>query len=69
MNGNEDARDGKFNMNKWVEYYNNVSMFIDEDEYFKVMMTNAWDLDKSKLTKMGWGGEIWAWSTQKNIGQ
>jgi hypothetical protein len=45
-------------MHEWLEYYNNVSMSIDDDEYFKVMMNNAWNLDNSKVTKKGWGGEV-----------
>ena len=45
-------------MDEWVEYYNNVSMSIDDDKYFEVMMTSAWNLDGSKTAKKGWGGEF-----------
>jgi hypothetical protein len=48
MKGNADSRDGKISMEEWIEYYNNVSMSIDNDEYFKLMMTNAWNLDNKK---------------------
>jgi len=58
IKGNEDSRDGIIKMHEWIEYYNNVSMSIDDDEYFKVMMNNAWNLDNSKVTKKGWGGEV-----------
>jgi len=58
MKGNADARDGKVNMNEWLEYYNNVSMGIDNDEYFDLMMNNAWNLDGKRVTKKGWGGEV-----------
>lgn len=58
MKGNEDSRDGIINMVEWLEYYNNVSMSIDTDEYFKVMMNSAWNMDNSKVTKKGWGGEV-----------
>jgi len=34
MKGHADSRDGKINMNEWIEYYNNVSMSIDDDAYF-----------------------------------
>jgi Ca2+-binding EF-hand superfamily protein len=57
MKGNEDARDGKITMEEWIEYYNNVSMSIDNDEYFTLMMTNAWNLD-NKVSKKSWGGEV-----------
>jgi len=33
-------------------------MSIDNDEYFKLMMTNAWNLDGKKVTKKGWGAEV-----------
>lgn len=55
--GHEDSRDGVITMDEWLEYYNNVSMSVDTDEYFTVMMTNAWNLDGKKVTKKGWGGE------------
>ena len=58
MKGCEDARDGKVTMHEWIEYYNNVSMSIDRDDYFSLMMTNTWNLDGSKVTKKGWGGEV-----------
>ena len=43
---------------EWLSYYDNVSMSIDDDAYFEVMMTNAWNLDGAKVTKKGWGGAI-----------
>ena len=58
MKGHEDARDGTITMEEWLEYYNNVSMSIDSDEYFSLMMNNAWNLDGKKVTKKGWGGEV-----------
>jgi len=58
MKGNEDARDGVITMQEWLEYYNNVSMSIDNDEYFALMMNNAWNLDGKKVTKKGWGAEV-----------
>jgi hypothetical protein len=45
-------------MPEWIEYYNNVSMSLEDDKYFEVMMNNAWNLDGSKITKKGWGAEI-----------
>jgi calcyphosin len=37
------------------EYYNNVSASIDDDEYFALMMNNAWNLDGSMVVKKAWG--------------
>jgi hypothetical protein len=58
MQGHEDARDGTITMEEWLEYYNNISMSIDKDDYFAVMMNSTWNLDGSKVTKKGWGGEV-----------
>ena len=33
-------------------------MSIDNDAYFELMMNNAWNLDKSRVTRKGWAGEI-----------
>jgi len=57
MKGNADSRDGIINKREWIEYYNNVSMSIDDDAYFSLMMNNAWNLDGAKVTKKGWGAE------------
>lgn len=45
VSGNEDCRDGIIKAPEWCEYYNNVSMSIDDDAYFELMMNNAWNLD------------------------
>lgn len=54
----DDARDGKVSADEWIEYYNNVSMSVDRDDYFELMMNNAWNLKGDKVTKKGWGGEV-----------
>jgi Ca2+-binding EF-hand superfamily protein len=54
----EGSRDGRVDMTEWLEYYNNVSMSIDDDKYFELMMNSAWNLDNSRVTKKGWGGEF-----------
>jgi len=43
----EAKRDGNVTKEEWVEYYNNVSMSIDDDRYFELMMTRAWNMDGS----------------------
>ncbi len=53
-----ESRDGQINMDEWIEYYNNVSMSIDRDDYFQLMMNNTWNLDGSRVTKRGWGAEF-----------
>merc|ERR1719321_567008 len=55
--GNADSRDGCITPEEWCEYYNNVSMSIDDDAYFELMMNNTWNLDGKRVTKKGWAGE------------
>jgi calcyphosin len=49
--------DGMVTLNEFMDYYSNVSSSIDDDEYFKLMITNAWNLD-NKSTAKAWGGEF-----------
>ena len=58
IKGHSDSRDGIIVMKEWLEYYNNVSMSIDRDDYFELMMNKAWNLDGSRVTQKGWGGEV-----------
>lgn len=55
-----DSRDGNVSPAEWIEYYNNVSMSVDRDDYFELMMNNAWNLKGDKVTKKAWAGEQWA---------
>jgi len=40
--------DGKITYEEFLEYYQNISCNIDNDNYFDLMMTNAWNLDGQK---------------------
>lgn len=42
--------DGQVTMDEFAAYYNNVSASIDLDDYFELMMRNAWHIS---------GGEGW----------
>ncbi len=43
---------------EFEEYYANVSASIDDDEYFALMMKNAWKLDEAaKVHPRGWKAE------------
>jgi Ca2+-binding EF-hand superfamily protein len=57
-NNKNGGKDANIDLNEWFEYYNNVSMSVDDDAYFELMMNNAWNLDGSKVTKKGWGGAL-----------
>ena len=52
-----EDKDRKINIREFMEYYNNVSASIDNDQYFELMITNAWNLNNKSYQK-GWGGEI-----------
>ena len=43
-----EGRDGNVvTLNEWLEYHNLVSMAIDRDDCFEVMMANAWGFNKA----------------------
>jgi Ca2+-binding EF-hand superfamily protein len=37
--------DGMVTLDEFIEYYTNISANIDNDAYFDLMMTNAWNID------------------------
>jgi hypothetical protein len=39
--------DGKVTLEEFIEYYNNISCGIDNDSYFDLMISNAWQLSGS----------------------
>ena len=39
------SKDKRISLDEFIEYYNNISMSIDDDRYFELMMTNAWNLN------------------------
>ena len=41
---NGTQADGSITLDEFVEYYTNISASIDNDEYFALMMNNAWNL-------------------------
>lgn len=54
---NSKKGDGKVNLNEFMDYYSNVSASIDDDAYFEVMITNAWNLNNKSYGK-AWGAEV-----------
>ena len=51
------SRDREITFDEFVEYYTNISMSIEDDRYFELMITNAWNLNNKNYSK-GWGGEF-----------
>lgn len=41
---NQQSRDAKVTLEEFIEYYTNISVSIDNDEYFQVMINNSWNL-------------------------
>ncbi|ETW00874.1 hypothetical protein H310_07394 [Aphanomyces invadans] len=53
------VHDGQVTLTEWTEYYANISASIDDDDYFELMMRNAWHMS---------GGEGWtANSTNRRV--
>jgi len=48
------SRDKIITFDEFIEYYTNVSMSVEDDRYFELMMTNAWNLNNAS-PKKGWG--------------
>jgi len=42
-----NARDSSITIEEFIEYYNNISMSVEDDRYFDLMMTNAWNLNNT----------------------
>jgi hypothetical protein len=45
---------------EWIEYYENVSMSIDDDKYFELMMNNCWKINENTTynnNKKGWSNK------------
>ena len=53
---NKTARDGKIELKEFMEYYRNVGATIDNDQFFELMITNAWNLN-DKTYSRGWGSQ------------
>ena len=51
------SKDRRITLEEFVEYYNNISCSIDKDEYFELMIVNAWNLNNVTYKK-AWAGEI-----------
>jgi len=42
-----ESKNRRIDYEEFVEYYNNVSMSMEDDRYFELMMTNAWNLNNT----------------------
>jgi len=52
------SKDRSITLDEFQEYYNNISMSIDDDRYFEQMINTCWNLDNSqKSYQKGWKGE------------
>ena len=55
---NNGAPDHVVTKEEFEEYYNNISASIDNDEYFQLMMNNAWKInDGDRTYGKAWAGE------------
>jgi hypothetical protein len=58
---NNTSRDAKITLEEFTEYYANISVSIDNDDYFALMMNNSWNLKGDAQTykkyDKGWANE------------
>ena len=52
------ARDRSVSIDEFIEYYQNISCSIDNDDYFELMLTNTWNLNNTPAPKKAWAGEL-----------
>lgn len=54
-------RDSRITLDEFLEYYTNISVSIDNDDYFALMMNNSWNLkgdaETYKKYDKGWANE------------
>ena len=46
--------DNIITLEEFMEYYENISMTIDDDDYFETMISNAWNLNNQNTHKKAW---------------
>ena len=49
--------DNIITLEEFMEYYENISMTIDSDEYFETMLNNAWNLNGQNNYKKAWANK------------
>lgn len=49
--------DRKVTLEEFLEYYNNISCSIDNDDYFELMMKNSWNFDNKAKYPAGWSND------------
>jgi len=54
----KSSRDGKIEQKEFIEYYRNIGASIDNDQFFELMITNAWNLNDKSYSR-GWGSQYW----------
>lgn len=55
---NNGAPDHVVTKEEFEEYYNNISASIDNDQYFELMMNNAWKInDGDRTYQKGWANK------------
>ena len=57
----QQDRDSRITLEEFLEYYTNISVSIDNDDYFALMMNNSWNLKGDAQTYQkydkGWANE------------
>lgn len=53
----EKENEGKISLEEFLEYYNNISVGIKDDDYFEEMIKSVYNLDNRRNNKKYWSGE------------
>ena len=68
---NNDTPNHEVTLSEFLEYYNNVSASIDDDQYFEVMMDGSWNLsghaNPYQRVDKGWFEQVRPGTASSNV--
>ena len=53
-NKEEGSQKNKVGFNEFLEYFNNISVGIEDDDYFENMIKSGFNLEERRPKKKGW---------------
>ena len=54
LKSNKDEKKNKIDFDEFLDFFNNVSVGIEDDDYFEEMIKNGFSLEERRPKKKGW---------------